>query len=74
MHESVILSPPVTAALGAGLPVVALETAVLTHGLPRPRNLEAYAAMEAAVREEGAVPAAVALVGGVLRVGLDRGA
>jgi pseudouridine-5'-phosphate glycosidase len=70
--EPVTLSPAVAAALRSDLPVVALETAVLTHGLPRPRNLETYLAVEAAVRAEGAEPAAVALVGGTLRVGLDR--
>jgi len=72
LHDSVVPSREVAAALQAGLPVVALESAVLTHGLPRPENLETYLAVEAAVRVAGAVPAAVALVGGALRVGLDR--
>jgi len=62
----------VAAALAAGRPVVALETAVLTHGLPRPWNLEAVRAMATAVREGGAVPAVVAVLGGVLQVGLDE--
>jgi pseudouridylate synthase len=66
----VSLSPAVAQALRSGRPVVALETALLTHGLPRPANLETLRAMEDAVRAEGAVPAAVALVRGVLRVGL----
>ncbi len=51
--------------------MVALETAVLSHGLPRPRNREVFRAMEEAVRGAGAVPAAVGVLGGVLQVGLD---
>lgn len=65
------LSAEVSEALLEGLPIVALETAVLTHGLPRPANLEAYRAIEEAVRTEGAVPAAVALINGTVRVGLS---
>lgn len=55
-------------------PIVALETAILCHGLPRPLNLEAARAAEAAVREEGAVPATCAVVEGRLRVGLEDAA
>ena len=58
-------------ALARGRPVVALETAVLTHGLPRPRNLEAAMAMERAVREAGAIPATVGVIEGRLTVGLS---
>jgi pseudouridine-5'-phosphate glycosidase len=58
-------------ALAAGRPVVALESAIVTHGLPRPRNLEVARQVEEAVREGGAVPATVALVAGEVRVGLD---
>ncbi|GAB4266048.1 MAG: pseudouridine-5'-phosphate glycosidase [Deferrisomatales bacterium] len=64
---------PVRRALGEGRPVVALETAVLTHGLPRPLNLEVFREMEAAVAEAGAVPAPVGLVAGRLEVGLSPG-
>ncbi|MDW7711954.1 MAG: pseudouridine-5'-phosphate glycosidase [Deferrisomatales bacterium] len=64
--------PSVAEALALGRPVVALETAFLTHGLPRPANLETFRAMEDAVRAAGAVPAAVAVLGGVLRVGLGE--
>jgi pseudouridylate synthase len=67
-----ILSEEVSRALGEGRPVVALESAVLTHGLPRPRNLEALARMTGALREQGVVPAAVALIDGVVRVGLTE--
>jgi pseudouridine-5'-phosphate glycosidase len=58
-------------ALAAGRPVVALETAIVTHGLPRPRNLEVAREAEAAVREGGALPATIAMVGGSAHVGLD---
>lgn len=71
-QESLMISPAVREALRGGRPVVALETAVLTHGLPRPDNLEAYREVEAAVRDGGAVPAPVGVVGGVLRVGLTE--
>ena len=68
------LSEEVAGALRAGRPVVALETAILTHGLPRPRNLEVARAAEAAVRAEGAAPATVAVIDGRLRIGLEDGA
>jgi pseudouridine-5'-phosphate glycosidase len=59
-------------ALEAGQPVVALESTVLAHGLPRPRNLEVGRALEAKVRTAGATPATVAVVRGVPRVGLSQ--
>ncbi len=52
--------------------VVALETAVLTHGLPYPKNVEAVLRMEDAVRESGAVPATIGIVNGVIKVGLSK--
>ncbi|MBE0617278.1 MAG: pseudouridine-5'-phosphate glycosidase, partial [Proteobacteria bacterium] len=71
MDQPYTLSAPVRDALHRGLALVGLETAVLTHGLPRPVNLETFRAMEMAVRAGGAVPAPVALVGGRLSVGLS---
>src|SRR5689334_24257198 len=65
------ISPEVADALAAGRPVVALESTLIAHGLPRPRNLEVAAELEAIVRAEGAVPATIAVVGGEARVGLD---
>lgn len=59
-------------ALAQGRPVVALESTLISHGLPRPRNLEVAGQVEAAVRAGGAVPATVAVVGGEVRVGLDQ--
>jgi pseudouridine-5'-phosphate glycosidase len=63
-------SPEVAAALAARGPVVALESTVLAHGLPRPRNLQVGRAMEQAVADAGAVPATVGVVAGVPRVGM----
>lgn len=62
--------PEVTAALAANEPVVALESTVITHGLPYPQNVETAVAMETAVREGGAVPATIAIIQGQIHVGL----
>jgi pseudouridylate synthase len=68
------VAPEVAEALAEARPVVALESAIVTHGLPRPRNLEVAREVESAVREGGAVPATIAVVAGEARVGLDDGA
>jgi pseudouridine-5'-phosphate glycosidase len=65
------LGSEVEAALGAGRPVVALESTVIAQGLPRPQNLETARRLEQIVREEGATPATIAILGGVFCVGLD---
>jgi pseudouridylate synthase len=62
----------VRAALAEGRAVVALESTVISHGLPRPQNLETARRLEQAVREVGAVPATVAVLGGRLCVGLEE--
>jgi pseudouridine-5'-phosphate glycosidase len=64
-------SPEVAAALAEGRPVVALESTIVTHGLPFPENLETARAVEAAVRDRHAVPATIAVLDGKIRVGLD---
>ena len=64
------LSEPVATALSAGAPVVALESTIITHGMPFPENLETACAVEAAITEEGAVPATIAVMGGEIRAGL----
>jgi pseudouridine-5'-phosphate glycosidase len=64
------LAPEVAEALAAGGPVVALESTIITHGLPRPRNLEIARQVEAEVRAGGALPATIAMVAGEARVGL----
>ncbi len=65
------VSPEVADALRAGRPVVALESTIISHGLPRPRNHEAALEFEAMLRERGVTPATVAVLDGVPRIGLD---
>ncbi|CAD6890339.1 unnamed protein product [Tilletia laevis] len=67
VHESVL------AAVASRRPCVALESTIITHGLPYPANLRTALACEDAIRKEGAVPATVALLDGIAHVGLDRG-
>jgi pseudouridine-5'-phosphate glycosidase len=64
------LSPDVSAALDAGRPVVALESTIISHGLPRPRNLTAAREFEQVLRDRGVTPATIAVLDGVLKVGL----
>ncbi|KAA9380504.1 pseudouridine-5'-phosphate glycosidase [Microbispora cellulosiformans] len=66
------VSDEVAEALAAGRPVVALESTIISHGLPQPRNLQVALELEEIVREAGAVPATVAVLDGVPRVGLDK--
>lgn len=68
---SLRIAPPIREALRAGRPVVALESTVVTHGLPRPRNLALARRLEQAVREAGATPATVGVLDGALVVGID---
>lgn len=70
MSDLLQVSAEVTDALAKGRPVVALETSIVGQGLPAPHNLRAARESEAAIREEGAVPAAVAVLDGRIRVGL----
>jgi pseudouridine-5'-phosphate glycosidase len=69
--DRLVVAPEVAAAVAAGRPVVALESTLISHGLPYPSNLEVARASEAAVRESGAVPATVAIHDSRLLVGLD---
>ncbi|MEY3020616.1 MAG: hypothetical protein RLZZ272_1600 [Actinomycetota bacterium] len=68
------VSEEVARALADGAPVVALESTILAHGLPRPTNLEVGRRLEALVRSRGAVPATIALLDGRVRIGLDEAA
>ncbi len=70
MNDFLDLSPEVAEALGRGRPVVALESTIISHGMPYPRNVETALRVEATVREKGAVPATVAVLGGRLKAGL----
>lgn len=66
------ISEEVAAAIHDHRPVVALESTIISHGMPYPQNLATARLLEAAVREEGGIPATVAVVDGVLRVGLEQ--
>jgi pseudouridine-5'-phosphate glycosidase len=68
----VSLSPEVTAALAARKPVVALESTIIAHGMAYPANVETALAVEQVVRDHGAVPATIAIIGGQLKAGLSR--
>ncbi len=68
---SIIPSPEVSHALKAAAPVVALESTVITHGLPYPENLQLAQDMETEVRRQGAIPATIAVLDGQARLGLD---
>ncbi|MDH2424085.1 pseudouridine-5'-phosphate glycosidase [Sphaerisporangium sp. TRM90804] len=70
---SIQTSTEVAEALANGTPVVALESTIISHGLPQPRNLAVAVELEGLVREAGAVPATIAVLDGVPRVGLDKG-
>ncbi|MEV7403815.1 pseudouridine-5'-phosphate glycosidase [Streptomyces sp. NPDC091267] len=67
-----VLSAEVRAALAAHRPVVALESTIIAHGLPRPRNLRVAGELEELVRSAGAVPATIAVLDGRPRIGLDK--
>jgi len=71
MREKILFAPEVKDALENGRPVVALESTVITHGLPYPRNVETALQVEAAVREGGAIPATIAILRGKVHVGLS---
>jgi pseudouridine-5'-phosphate glycosidase len=67
-----VCSPEVTEALAAGRPVVALESTIIAHGMAYPANVETALAVEQVVRDHGAVPATIAVIGGIPRAGLTR--
>ncbi|GHH63958.1 pseudouridine-5'-phosphate glycosidase [Streptosporangium violaceochromogenes] len=70
--DPIRLSDEVAEALERGAPVVALESTIISHGLPRPRNLDVATELEGIARRAGAVPATIAVLDGVAHVGLDR--
>jgi pseudouridine-5'-phosphate glycosidase len=71
MHPFLLFSPEVQAARAAGKPVVALESTIISHGMPYPQNVETARAVEGVIRAEGAVPATIAVIDGRICVGLD---
>ena len=70
MNNYLDCSPEVAAALAAGKPVVALESTIISHGMPYPQNVETALRVEDTIRKNGAVPATIAIIGGRLKAGL----
>ena len=70
MNRYLDINPEVAAALAEGKPVVALESTIISHGMPYPQNVETALNVERIVRENGAVPATIAVIGGRLKAGL----
>lgn len=70
MKLPIEFSPEVAAARSEGRPIVALESTIITHGMPTPENIETALACEADIRAEGAAPATIAVIDGVIRIGL----
>ncbi len=70
MNKYLDLSPEVAEALQNGKPVVALESTIISHGMPYPQNVETALRVEQTIRDEGAVPATIAVIGGRLKAGL----
>ena len=70
MKSALVFSPEVAAALASNSPIVALESTIISHGLPRPSNLNVAREVEAIVREHGATPATNAILDGVVHIGL----
>ena len=72
MNKHLELSPEVKSAIENGKPVVALESTIISHGMPYPQNVETALMVEEAIRQEGAVPATIAVIGGKLKAGLTK--
>lgn len=72
MKEFVVMSQEVQEAFEKGKPVVALESTIISHGMPYPKNVETALKVEAIIREHGAVPATIGIIGGVLKAGLTE--
>ena len=71
MNKYLDISPEVQQALADGKPVVALESTIISHGMPYPKNVETAMLVEKTIRENGAVPATIAIIGGRLKAGLS---
>ncbi len=71
MNKYLDISPEVRQALAEGKPVVALESTIISHGMPYPKNVETAMLVEKTIRENGAVPATIAIIGGRLKAGLS---
>ena len=72
MNQYLDIAPEVKAALDAGKPVVALESTIISHGMPYPQNVKTALEVEQIIRDNGAVPATIAILGGRLKAGLGK--
>ena len=72
MNQYLDVNPEVAAAIAAGKPVVALESTIISHGMPYPQNVETALNVEKIIRENSAVPATIAIIGGRLKAGLTK--
>lgn len=72
MNKYLDIAPEVAEALAAGKPVVALESTIISHGMPYPQNVETALKVEQIIRDAGAVPATIAIIGGRLKAGLSK--
>ena len=72
MNKYLDIAPEVAKALAAGKPVVALESTIISHGMPYPQNVETALKVEQIIRDAGAVPATIAIIGGRLKAGLSK--
>jgi pseudouridine-5'-phosphate glycosidase len=71
MHNFLLLSPEVAAARTAGKPIVALESTIISHGMPYPQNVRTAREVEQIIRDAGAVPATIAVIAGKICIGLS---
>ena len=69
MNKFLDVNAEVAAAIRDGKPVVALESTIISHGMPYPQNVETALAVEQIIRDNGAVPATIAIIGGRLKIG-----
>jgi pseudouridylate synthase len=72
MHPYLLYSPEVAAARAAGKPIVALESTIISHGMPYPQNVETAREVEQVIRDAGAVPATIAIINGRICIGLSE--
>ena len=72
MNPALVVHPEVAEALAENTPIVALESTIISHGMPFPKNIETARQIESAVRQAGAIPATIALIAGAAHVGLSE--
>ena len=70
--ELLQISPEVQEALNSKKPIVALESTIISHGMPFPQNAQTAIEVEETIRKHGAVPATIAIIGGIMKVGLSK--